>query len=520
MIEKFNKNRWFYISILAIIALAVLSRFMFLGARPLHHDEGMLAYFAWKLAFYREYIYTPQIHGPVLFYLTAFLFKIFGQTDAVLRASSALAGVTIVSIPFFTGNYLSKLQKIAISVLLLASPLMLYYSRFLVHTAIEPVFILLLIFNIYAFFKKPNQKSLIYGALSLALAFGTSEVTFIYSASLFASAIISYFVFRKWSPKIFKNAFAYLKKNRMDVVYGVIIFALVYSALYSVFFTSWNSFKIGLPNPFSSEYGLGFWLSQNPKRLGGQPWYYYIMLFAVYEPVVLAGFVGSAYYYFVRKRVFPIFLMIFSIINLAIFSWAGEKFPWLAINSLVPMIVVAGYFAGDIIKGLKRKYEKIFAGIMAVLLVFGIYSAYMLAYKNSYDTRELAVYVQTPKKIYDKFMKIKEDCRKSQSCALTDADISWPMSYIFRDNGGLYNAENLTVGENVKYLIAENIPKIDGKINADEWISKSYQLREWWVPTDYPNGYTVKNLVKYLFTRQIWSEKGGYDIMILDKKTK
>lgn len=518
MLQKFNNNRWFYISILLLIAVAIVSRFIFLGAKPLHHDEGMLAYFAWKLAMYREYVYTPQIHGPVLFYITALLFKIFGQTDAVVRASCALAGVFIVAIPLVSGNYLNKFQKFAISILFLASPLMLYYSRFLVHTAIEPVFILLLLFNIYAFFKKPNQKSLIYGAISLALAFGTSEVTFIYSASLFGSGLIAYFIARKWSPKMLKNASQYFKKNKTDLLYGILIFALVYSAIYSVFFTSWTSFKIGLPNPFSSEHGLGFWLAQNPKKLGGQPWYYYKMLFAVYEPVILAGFIGSVFYYLKSRRIFPIFLMIFAVINLAIFAWAGEKFPWLALNSLVPMIVVAGYFAGDLIKAPKDTFAKVFIVVMSVLLVYGVFSSYMLSYKNSYDTRELAVYVQTPKRINDKFIKINEDCGKVANCVLTDADISWPMSYIFRDNGGLYNASGLSVTEEVRYIISENIFKIDDKINKDEWDMESYQLREWWVPTDYPNGYSFRNVVKYLFTRQIWSEKGGYDIMILHKK--
>lgn len=518
MLQKICKNRWFYISIILLIGLAIASRFILLGAKPLHHDEGMLAYFAWKLAMYRDYIYTPQIHGPILFYLAAVLFKVFGQTDAVVRAGCALAGVFIVAIPLLSGNYLNRFQKFAISILFLASPLMLYYSRFLVHTAIEPVFILLLIFNIYAFFARPNQKSLIYSVISLALAFGTSEVTFIYSASLFASGVIAYFIARRWAPKFFKNVAIYFKKNKMDILYGALVFALVYSAIYSIFFTSWTSFKIGLPNPFSSEYGLGFWLAQNPKRLGGQPWYYYIMLFAVYEPVILAGFIGSAIYYLRSKRVFPVFLIIFSLINLAIFSWAGEKFPWLALNSLVPMIVLAGYFAGDMVKARKSVFAKAFLAAMAVLLLYGTFSAYMLSYKNSYDTRELAVYVQTPKKIYDKFMRMREDCGKTANCVLTDADISWPMSYVFRDNGGLYSASGLSVGENVKYLISENISKIDGKINKDEWESESYQLREWWVPTEYPNGYSTQNIVKYLFTRQIWSEKGGYDIMILHKK--
>lgn len=518
MLKAILKNRWFYLSLAIIIILAIASRFIFSGARPLHHDEGMLAYFAWKLAEYKDYIYTPQIHGPVLFYLTAILFKVFGETDAVLRASCAIAGVFIVVIPMLTGNYLGKLQKICISVLFLSSPLMLYFSRFLVHTAIEPVFIILLIFNLYAFFIKPNQKSFIFSAVSLALAFGTSEVTFIYSASLVAAGIISYFIAKRWSPKVLENAAKYFKKNKIDILYAVLVFALIYSAIYSVFFTSWTSFKIGLPNPFSSEYGLGFWLAQNPKKLGGQPWYYYIDLFLLYEPIILLGLVGSAFYYFKRKRLFPIFLLIFSVFNLAIFSWAGEKFPWLALNSLVPLILLTGYFAGDLLKNIKLTSAKILIAIMAILLVYGIYSAYNLAYINSYDTKEMAVYVQTPKKIYDKFIEMRNDCANASNCVLTDADISWPMSYIYRDNGGLYNSSYLTVNEDVKYLVSENLQKLEGRIDLDKWEVQSYQLREWWVPTSYPNGYSAENLVKYLFTRQIWSEKGGYDIIILHKK--
>lgn len=82
-------NKGWIVAGFVILVLAFLSRLVMLGAHPLHHDEGMLSYFAWKLATEGSYTYTPQIHAPVLFYVQAILFKIFG---AAQRAGLCPAG--------------------------------------------------------------------------------------------------------------------------------------------------------------------------------------------------------------------------------------------------------------------------------------------------------------------------------------------------------------------------------------------------------------------------------------------
>jgi len=518
LLERIRNNKKFFIyGVLLILVAAIVTRLYQLGVRPLHHDEGMLAYFAWKLASYREYIYTPQIHGPILFYIGAAVFKIFGESDFTVRLPSAIFSIILVILPFCTGKLLSGRQKFILSIFFLFSPLLMYFGRFLVHTAIVPVFVFLFLFNAYGFARKPSSDRLIYTFLSLALTFGVSEVTYIILASFVAAGFGAYLLDRRWGRGDFSRIFNFFKTNPWEILKALVVFILAYVAIYSVFFTSLDSLIIGVPNPFNPSNGLGFWLVQHSKRLGGQPWYYYFILFALYEPLALFGYLGAVIYYPTKKRIFPIFLILFALFNVVIFSVAGEKFPWLALNSLVPLYIISAYFIGEFIIVTKGVGKIIFFVVLVILIVYQALSGIRLSFINSYNTNEMAVYVQTPKAINEQFKKMSSHCAHA-GCILIDKDISWPMSYVFRDNGNLFDPASLAVGQGVEYIIAENRAKIDGKMDLNDWDIRDIQLRDWWVPPDYPEGYSFKNLVKYVFLRQIWTEHGGYSIIILQRK--
>ncbi len=45
---------------------------------------------------------------------------------------------------------------------------------------------------------------------------------------------------------------------------------------------------------------------------------------------------------------FVAFLIFWNISTLFIYSWAGEKMPWLVLHPVLPMIVLTGKFAGDL----------------------------------------------------------------------------------------------------------------------------------------------------------------------------
>ncbi len=155
------------------------------------------------------------------------------------------------------------------------------------------------------------------------------------------------------------------------IVIGVVIFAV----LYTTFFT----------NPYgliSGSWGaLTYWLSQHGVQRGSQPWYYYLMLLPLYEflPLFIGG--GGAIWYLARRlkrrssaparsgktghsdesalsppaqedqldAYFVGFLIYWAIAALFIYSWAGEKMPWLTVHLTMPFILLAAWTVSRVV---------------------------------------------------------------------------------------------------------------------------------------------------------------------------
>jgi uncharacterized protein (TIGR03663 family) len=143
---------------------------------------------------------------------------------------------------------------------------------------------------------------------------------------------------------------------------AVLLGAVLFVLFYTTFFT----------NPYgvvSGTWGaVSYWLRQQDVQRGGQPWYYYLLLLPLYEFLPL--FVGTAggVWYLVRRvndsrqpaadrrqqsadspqppvldRYFVALLIYWAIEALFIYSWAGEKMPWLTVHLTLPFIFLAAW---------------------------------------------------------------------------------------------------------------------------------------------------------------------------------
>ena len=68
-----------FLSILFLVSLSFISRFIFLDVRAIHHDESLHGYYSWLLSNGYGYIHNPLMHGPLNFHLNALSFLIFGD---------------------------------------------------------------------------------------------------------------------------------------------------------------------------------------------------------------------------------------------------------------------------------------------------------------------------------------------------------------------------------------------------------------------------------------------------------
>jgi sugar lactone lactonase YvrE len=140
------------------------------------------------------------------------------------------------------------------------------------------------------------------------------------------------------------------------------IFAAIYVPLYTTLFTNPQGLATGLVG------SLGYWLVQQGVQRGTQPLYYYLLIeIPVYEYLVALGGVvaaGMGITAFIRGRrraeakpegaeatydipsLYPVVFGYWSVTALVLYTFAGERMPWLTVHIALPLIMLSGWAFG------------------------------------------------------------------------------------------------------------------------------------------------------------------------------
>ena len=191
---------WEFALYLAILMLAIFTRFHMLDSRVMSHDESLHTRFSYNLYNEGNFQHTPLMHGPVLFHATALSFYLFGDSDFSGRIYTALLGVFMVMFPLLWRKWLGRWGAILASTMLLISPLILYYNRYIRHDTPSIVFGLVMAYCILMYLDGgPRYRRraiwLYLFAAAMILNLGSKETAFIYIA-IFASFLLIYFLVR------------------------------------------------------------------------------------------------------------------------------------------------------------------------------------------------------------------------------------------------------------------------------------------------------------------------------------
>ena len=185
---------------LAILLLAIFSRFYLLEDRVMSHDESLHTRFSYN--FYNEgnFQHTPLMHGPVLFHATALSFYLFGDSDFSGRIYTAVLGLVMVMFPLLMRKWLGRWGALLASVMLLISPLLLYYNRYIRHDTPSILFGMIMAYCILMYLDgSPRFRRrafwLYLFAAAMILNLGSKETAFIYIA-IFGSFLLIYFLVR------------------------------------------------------------------------------------------------------------------------------------------------------------------------------------------------------------------------------------------------------------------------------------------------------------------------------------
>ena len=173
---------WELVLFTTILILATLSRFYNLEARVMSHDENSHVYYSWLLYKGSGYSHDPVTHGPLQFHLVALSYFLFGDSDTSARIPAALFSIATVAFVWNYRRYLGKAGAMVAAVLMLISPYMLYYGRYVRNEAFVALFGVVTLWAILRYIETGKHRYLYFLTLATVLHFTAKETAFIYTA--------------------------------------------------------------------------------------------------------------------------------------------------------------------------------------------------------------------------------------------------------------------------------------------------------------------------------------------------
>jgi len=167
-----------------LIGAAIVTRFYDLETRVMSHDESLHTYYSWLLREGRGYEHLPMMHGPLQFHLIALSYLLFGDSDATARFPAALAGVLSIALIAVFRRWLGGKGALLAGAMMLISPYMLYYTRYVRNESYVVLFSLLAAWSILRYMESRGRHWLLVLAASLALHASTKETFYIFAAQL------------------------------------------------------------------------------------------------------------------------------------------------------------------------------------------------------------------------------------------------------------------------------------------------------------------------------------------------
>jgi uncharacterized protein (TIGR03663 family) len=383
-----------------------------LGVRPYHHDESIHAFYSWKIA--QEgvgaYRYDPVYHGLILYYSSALVMALFGDSDFTGRLSAVLFGLGVLAFAWPLRRYLGRAGALAFAALITFSPGWLYFARFVRHDIYLALANLGAVYLTFRYGETRRPWYLPLSAACLAIAFCIKEDNYLLTP-VFLLAFVGMLVWevlgasdrRTATAAVWGETKGLLRNLWLPLLMSAVVFLIIWTVIYSSFFTDKRYFS--LDNPLKLFHpirdALAYWIGQHQRERIGGPWWYYVPQLLLYDPLIflptvlivagplatgrprdrvgrvsyigalvtLTGFVVAFLAHWKYAPVvllvalglgllfaatvwvpdrFTRFAVLWALGTLAVYSWAQEKVPWLLVPQLLPLALVAARWFGNL----------------------------------------------------------------------------------------------------------------------------------------------------------------------------
>ena len=406
-------------------AAALGARFALLAVRPLHHDEGVNAWFLNDLLAGRGYRYNPEaFHGPFL-YLWGWPFsRLLGVDTIALRLPVALASALMIPLLLPLRRRLGVWGITGAAWLLALSPALVVYGRDLIHETYLAFFTLALAVAASLWLESGRRRDLLLAAAAFALLFTVKETAVLAAGGLAGAAVVA------WGVEGTGERLP--RFGRKDLALA----AALGLGLYVFFFTTAFTNPMGL---IDSLRAFLPWAEKGVQGVGHEkPWTYFFALLLRFEPVTALCAVGGAAVAIWRRDRFSLFCALWAAGQVAVYSAIPYKTPWLVINMVVPLVLTAGVLVQE---AAARPWPLAARGALAALLVAGLaWGAWRAAdvAVRRYDDASLGlVYSDTSRQVWDLLALVRGTAAKVPdppgASVAVYVEGRWPLPWYLRD---------------------------------------------------------------------------------------
>ena len=503
----------------SVVAVSTVAHLWQLGRRPMAHDEAIDAWFSWQSRGFRVAKYDPVYHGPLRFYLEGFVLEHFGTTPGWARTIAALAGIGATIAIALSRRLLGRVGAPFAALLFTISPTLLTVTRTGREdslTGLVSLGVLLIVANAL---RGPRPRHIVGAAALLATSFTLKESTFIFGfagACFFLALGVLAVVAPEGSAR---DVFRALRRlGSLPWMWAVVAFITIFMVVFTSMFRYGAGFRSGLVD------GLTYWWGQHDERKGSQRWFFYGAIYVAYEWLLLLV-AGIGLVVTVRRRsMVGAWFATMAAVQFAVYSWAGEKFAWLALHPLVPAVLLAAL-------GAQAAYDRLhlppapadateertgegtprrasILGItvaVAVLVTLTAVAAMRPAITDGADPRELLVTVQTSNEvrdITDRLADAQDDARVGKILVDQRDGGSWPWAWYLHE---LRDVAYITIdptqplpdGYDV-YIVSASTPPPPV---PDGYVIERFPLRVWWLP-DYDR-MSIGDALRWITTRRV-----------------
>jgi uncharacterized protein (TIGR03663 family) len=374
----------------------------------LHHDEGVNGNFLVTLVREGRYHYDPaNYHGPTLYYITAvipWVFKIlfgsaardtYGLSTFVIRLIPALFGLGTIALIFMLRRYLGSIAALVAALLLAISPGAVYLSRYFIHETLFVFFTLGIVVSGLKFYTMRNPVHLLLASASAAMLFATKETAMI-SAGVLILAVASTLVYQRLfgiepSKGSSENqSFIEDLGGPMVLMLWIGLAVVVFVALNVFFYSSFfQNYPQGVYDALKT---FEIWSKTGKSAHVHPPETYLIWLTKQESALLFLGVIGAVFVVLKPKNSFALFSALWAFGLIAAYSLVPYKTPWLVLNFILPLSLIAG-FAVQRIYELERGKLNLPLIVLGIAVMIGAYQTIDLNFINYDNDSTYYVYV-------------------------------------------------------------------------------------------------------------------------------